>query len=332
MRRLWISAAGLFFCIFAGGANAWFFVFLPGKVIESVGDAITGSEGANCVSAGAKVGDSITVPGGSAATVKSLSGTSVRCTNPELPVRALLVASAPSAATATPTAMLESKARIDLANGWESKTLSDQQRANGIILYAVNRTIDSGMFLGAAKREGITDMATYAITRRAAQVNRLTGTSQSEVLQTSIDGRPAWRFEVTGATKSGARFTFYETIIDAGTEVIALSAWTTAAAFETHKPTLKTLAESISGLTPNTSPAVAAAPPPAQDHPPVTSASGQPGIATTKAPADAPDAVPSSASMSTPTQRLRELTAARKENLIDQEEFDERRRKIIDAM
>jgi riboflavin synthase alpha subunit len=78
----------------SSSANAWFFFFLPGSVTSKIGDALTGSEGENCVGANAKVGDSINV-NGTFMTVKSLSGTSSRCTNPAWPIRALLAAGTP---------------------------------------------------------------------------------------------------------------------------------------------------------------------------------------------------------------------------------------------
>lgn len=69
--------------------GCWF-VFIPGSAIGAVSDSFTGAEGSHCVGANAKIGDAIRLPGGGRATVKSLSGTSVRCTNPEMPIRALL--------------------------------------------------------------------------------------------------------------------------------------------------------------------------------------------------------------------------------------------------
>lgn len=71
-------------------SGCWF-IFIPGSVIGAVSDGITGAKGESCVGNGAKVGDRVRTPGGGAATVKSLSGTSMRCSNPALPIRAELV-------------------------------------------------------------------------------------------------------------------------------------------------------------------------------------------------------------------------------------------------
>jgi len=67
-----------------------FFVFIPGSLIQRVSDSVTGAEGDNCVSTAATVGSRINLPDGRTATVKSLSGTSVRCTDARYPIRALL--------------------------------------------------------------------------------------------------------------------------------------------------------------------------------------------------------------------------------------------------
>lgn len=68
-----------------------FFVFLPGSVTSAVADSVTGAEGQHCVAPNKKVGDVYHYPDGRRATIKSLSGTSVRCTDPARPIRALLV-------------------------------------------------------------------------------------------------------------------------------------------------------------------------------------------------------------------------------------------------
>jgi hypothetical protein len=70
-------------------SGCWF-IFIPGSVVGAVTDAVTGAEGNNCVGANAKAGDRVRTPGGGWATIKSVSGTSVRCTDANLPVRALL--------------------------------------------------------------------------------------------------------------------------------------------------------------------------------------------------------------------------------------------------
>lgn len=75
-------------------SGCWF-VYIPGSAISAISDSLTGAEGNHCVSEVAKVGDTISVPTSAGGTrtysVKSLSGTSGRCTNPQYPIRALLI-------------------------------------------------------------------------------------------------------------------------------------------------------------------------------------------------------------------------------------------------
>lgn len=69
--------------------GCWF-VYVPGSLMSSMSDSMTGAEGSHCVGPGAKVGDRIRLPGGGYGTVTSLSGTSVRCTQEAYPIRAML--------------------------------------------------------------------------------------------------------------------------------------------------------------------------------------------------------------------------------------------------
>ena len=67
-----------------------FFVFIPGELIQRVSDGFTGAEGEHCVSRAAKVGDIIRSRSGGSYIVRSLSGATERCRNPETPIRAAL--------------------------------------------------------------------------------------------------------------------------------------------------------------------------------------------------------------------------------------------------
>lgn len=222
-------------------------VWIPGSVISAVSDSITGSEGSHCVGANAKVGDTIRLPGGGRATVKSLSGTSVRCTNPEMPIRALLEFADGKTVTTTPTPYA-SKLSLSLSAGWEQKALNESMVIGNGILYATNRTTDTGVLLSATKREGITDLMEFANARKANQANRLTDPKQSEISQIEIGGRKALRFDVTGALKSGLKLTYMMTIIEGSTEIAIVNTWTTAANFERQREALVLLTESVSGL------------------------------------------------------------------------------------
>jgi len=68
-----------------------FFIYLPGSVVGGIKDTLTGDEGDHCVNTTTKAGDRIFTQGGNVWVVKSLSGTSNRCSDPRLPIRALLL-------------------------------------------------------------------------------------------------------------------------------------------------------------------------------------------------------------------------------------------------
>lgn len=70
-------------------SGCWF-VFIPGSLIQKVSDGITGADGEHCVARHVRVGDRLTVPSGKVGTVQSLSGTSVKCTEAERPIRAAI--------------------------------------------------------------------------------------------------------------------------------------------------------------------------------------------------------------------------------------------------
>ena len=65
-------------------------IFIPGSVVGAVTDAITGDEGAHCVPATAYAGQRVNMPYGGSGVIKSVSGKSIRCQDPEKPHRALI--------------------------------------------------------------------------------------------------------------------------------------------------------------------------------------------------------------------------------------------------
>jgi hypothetical protein len=80
-----VTIALLAACTQFGGC---FFFWIPGGMVQSISDGITGAKGEHCVNSSAKVGDKVTMPYGGQGTIISLSGTSVRCGDPQRPIRA----------------------------------------------------------------------------------------------------------------------------------------------------------------------------------------------------------------------------------------------------
>lgn len=81
----------------ACGALSGCFVFIPGSVVDAVGDAITGDRGEHCVPRGTKVGDRVNIGFNRIGLVEFVSETpSSRCQDSMMPMRAAL-AFAPNA-------------------------------------------------------------------------------------------------------------------------------------------------------------------------------------------------------------------------------------------
>jgi len=227
-----------------------FFFVIPGSVTAKISDAVTGAKGANCVAVTVKVGDRVRMADGSIGMVKSLSGTSSRCTDAERPIRAEIVGapdgSAPAPRTPAPTPYV-SNLRLTLPAGWESKPVPESA-AKVWFLYAVNRNTDVYAALSATTHDGITDMLAYTQTRRAAAIGDLTDAVPSEISQIEINGRRAFRYSVTGKLKAGQTITRLLTIIEGPKEIALLNTWTFAANFAQQQDAMAQLAENVVGF------------------------------------------------------------------------------------
>src|SRR5450830_106176 len=232
----------------SNSAHAFFFFFIPGSVTDKIADAFTGSEGDNCVGPQVKVGDNIKLPSGGIASVKSLSGTSSRCTQPEFPIRALLgtvdrasIANVPGGG-------------IELPEGWAPMPLNASLKAKGIFFYASNTTIDASMILSAVPGSRVTDIAEFVKARRNAQISNLNDAHATETEQLIVHGMPAWRFEVRGISRvTGNDVTFLGTIIDAdvvgrGRTLIFVNSWIASPSYPEYKDVLSNLPDSLAGM------------------------------------------------------------------------------------
>lgn len=253
-----LIVASAFFCT---GANAFFFFFLPGNVTGAITDAVTGSEGTNCVGSNAIVGSTIRVPGGSPMVVKSLSGTSSRCTQPEFPIRAMLVAPEASnlavlpVPSSTPIASVKapiftSTAGIDLPDGWAPMEMTSAIKEKGYFFMASNRTVNAGLLMSVSKRAGITDMLEFAKAKQIAQIVTLKDGVKSNIEKIQVNSMPAWRFEVSGVGVKGINNTYQITIIDSGAEIVIINAFMYTASYADHATQLGLLASNIKGLHP----------------------------------------------------------------------------------
>lgn len=233
-------------------------VLIPGSVVGSVSDAITGAEGTNCVGPVAKVGDRIHLQDGSVGVIRSLSGTSSRCTQPNFPIRAQLGPlesdgrtnpTVPAAQASSSSPKSQSKLGLSLPAGWVTKPLPDSVKSNNeSALYATNLTLDAGLMWSTVPRDSISDFRTFAATRRAVQISSIAETVPSDISSLEINGKKALRFTVTGKVKTGQMMTYLMTLVQGDKEIAIINTWTLAANFEQHRATLEGMPQYVAGL------------------------------------------------------------------------------------
>lgn len=323
-------------------SQAWFFFFLPGSVTGAIGDAITGSEGANCVPEAAKVGDKIRMPNGGIGTIKSLSGTSIRCNDAAMPMRALIVTNDPTAnpePTVNPAAVASivvpgvDKLTFDLPVGFDMKPITDAQKNISVVFYAINRTSDIGVLVIAEPHAGVTDLMSYAMTKRANQEGRLADTESSEITKMNINGRPAYRYEVSGSLKTAMKLTYTTTIIEGADQIILVNAWTGAANFIQRKSEMENLAERVNGIPPpvsqNLKPTEVKPQVEAVTSPPVMPTVVPIPLISSDKPATASEKLTGQTSTA---QKLKELNALYKDKLINKSDFEAKKQEILKGL
>lgn len=327
--------------ILTTNANAWFF-FIPGSVISKIGDGLTGSEGENCVSEKAKVGDVLKSGTGNTATIKSLSGTSSRCQDSVRPIRALLVFSLDHKSTAN----------FSIPDGYQPKELNDFQKYNGILVIANSSDQRKGVTVSTKKRDR--DSNPTAIVRemeqRLSSIIEDAKTTNAE--QIKIKELDAWRFELTGKNKGifGQRYTYQITVIEGEKEYLSINAWCQVDNYDKEKDGFKQMSESVVGLT---SASINPAPNTPASNSGLSVKVEQSNSDTVTVPANAPRAIAPTASASTPnapsialpssnaasaaessssSKKLIELHKLFKDGVINQSDFETKKQEILKSM
>ena len=314
------------FVLATANANAVFFFFLPGFVTSKIGDALTGAEGENCVKSTAKIGDKLKSASGNTATIKSLSGTSSRCPDASLPIRAML----------TFDFDFSSKAGMDIPDGWEQKPLTDIQRFEGNLLRAENTAQRTGVFVSARGRDSTTDTVAIAqgIANRMISTLEEGKTQNEEQLQ--INGLKAYRFEVDGKSKGlfHPKFTYVVTLLEAQNELVILNAWSGTGDFAKNKETLQQLAFRIAGVK-GTEPQAPLASSEREITVTKQAPDGSIAVEKTGDSTTPPNAVIPSQPPSTATSipdKLRELDKLFKDGVITQVEYETKKKELLAAL
>ena len=226
-----------------------FFFVIPGSVTGKVSDAITGAKGANCISADNKVGDKIRGPDGSIGTIKSLSGTSSRCTDTRYPIRAEIEFAADTTTPAAPPSIYVSSLKFDLPEPWELQPLPVAATNAGWNSEIENKNIGVKAMLSGTTHSGITDISAYAQTRRAALLSLIGDPVPVEELHAvEINGRRAYRYVVNGTSKGGMALTYVGTIIEGKSDIAVILAYTFAANYGTQQDVMAGIPDRVTGF------------------------------------------------------------------------------------
>ena len=141
-------------------------------------------------------------------------------------------------------------AKVDLVlpEGWERKPLTETMANNGGSVYAINKTTDTAVLVSVANRTGVTDMMAYALSKRANLENNLLNPQSTEITRLDINGRQAFRFEVSGYLKGGLKITYLYTIIEGAKQMAVVNAWAKSIDYPQNKKLLEGLVSNLIGL------------------------------------------------------------------------------------
>ena len=141
-----------------------------------------------------------------------------------------------------------SRIGLVLLEGWSEKPMTASMVNGGGSLWAMNPTLDTGLLLSAAKREGVVDLMAYAASRRSNQETRLLNPLSTEISTLEINGRLAFQFEVAGYIKGGVKITYLYTIIEASDQLVVLASWSKSIDYAEHKSMFEGFPSKITGL------------------------------------------------------------------------------------
>lgn len=138
--------------------------------------------------------------------------------------------------------------QMEWPSSWAKKELTEEQVKRGLVHFGHDRTRDLTGQISVISSEGITDRVAYASARRANQVGRLGQSKGTDIVNASINGRDAQRFEVTGNLSNGQAMTYGVTVIYGAEQIVYISTWASAPNYVEHKAELTGLADRVTGI------------------------------------------------------------------------------------
>lgn len=138
--------------------------------------------------------------------------------------------------------------QVDWPAGWAKKDLTEDQVKRGLTHFGSEKTRDLAAQISVIASEGITDRMAYAASRRANQASRLSQAKGTDIVNATINGRDAQRFEVTGNLANGQGMTYGVTIIYGAEQLVYITTWASAPNYAEHKVELTGLADRVTGI------------------------------------------------------------------------------------
>ena len=155
-----------------------------------------------------------------------------------------------SSTSVNPTALAghSTSVQVTWPSGWGNRELTEEQVKRGLVHFAHDKTRDLAVQISVVSREGITDRMAYAASRRANQVGRLIQAKGTDIVNATINGRDAQRFEVTGNLSNGQTMTYGATIIYGAEQIVYITTWASAPNYAEHAAELRSVADKVTGL------------------------------------------------------------------------------------
>jgi hypothetical protein len=136
---------------------------------------------------------------------------------------------------------------VDWPPGFESKPPTDAQRRAGIVATGVNRTADVSVYVVVDRHAGVADVSTYALSKRAALVSRLTDAVAGDITLTQVGGRKAFRCE-GGGVLNGIRLKGLQTVVEGNAQLVVVTTWTSDANWQNQASLMRALADRVGGI------------------------------------------------------------------------------------
>jgi hypothetical protein len=210
--------------------------FIPGAGISKMHDVLTGSHGEFCVSKTTKVGDVTRSVVGNTKTVMSLSGTSSRCNNPEMPIRAMVELGL----------NFVSKAKFELPERYVTEGLSDFEKFNGTLLIAHAAENKSSIRIEAHEKQPTMDPIVLAQEYKSDLGLAIGDVMAATISETRIKGVRVLRIEAQSSVE--AKPSFLYTIMEGPNEIFVIKAWSKTADFKSNRATFINVSELATGI------------------------------------------------------------------------------------